>query len=105
MAPSVVSGSRPSLNAGGSHLAMTEDPAKRLLQATGIPFASRPADNRLQTGSCSAENRSHLDSLNAGGAEILQVDEIFSRRQRRLDGSTFAHQGDHLFHSFEADLA
>jgi hypothetical protein len=34
------------LNPGGSHLAMIEEPANRLFQATGIPFPSRPADNR-----------------------------------------------------------
>src|SRR5262252_7686258 len=44
IAPSVVSGSSPFLNVGGSHLARIEEPAKRWLQATGIPFSSRPAD-------------------------------------------------------------
>ena len=46
MAPSIVSGSRPLLKPGGSHRAMTDEPAKRWLQATGMPFASSPADSR-----------------------------------------------------------
>src|SRR6266481_8346695 len=44
IAPSVLSGSRPFLNHPDAHLDATEEPAKRLFQATGIPFASRAAE-------------------------------------------------------------
>ena len=42
--------------------------------------------------------------LCAGRAKVLQIDELFRRRQRRLDGAALAHEGDDLGETAEVDL-
>src|SRR6185295_1029196 len=69
--------------------------------AGAIPAIAQSAARRT----AAARHRIVALLLQSRSAQILQVDELLGRRQRRFERTRFPQQRDHLRHSLEIDLA